>query len=319
MSTRSLRLVVLGGTGFVGSHMVPRLTAAGHQVLLLSRNREQHREMAVMQGVTVRSADVYSPDVLAGHFAGADAVIQLVGILNESGFDGAGFRRAHVELPRTVIASMKRAGVRRLLHMSSLKAGEGESHYLQTRGEAEALVKASGLEWSIFQPSVIFGPGDGLFNRFASLLKLVPLMPLGRADAKLAPVYVGDVCEAFLRALVDRSTFGRTFQLYGPRVMSLREIVAYTRDQLGLKRPVIGLPDALGWLQAAALGLVPGKPLSLDNFRSLAVDSVGSSDGLAALGIEATPVETIVPRMLRGELGKQDELDRYRERRTPPK
>jgi NADH dehydrogenase len=319
MSTRSMRVVVLGGTGFVGSHMVPRIAAAGHQVLVLSRNREQHREMGVMPGVTVRSADVYSADVLASHFAEADAVVQLVGILNESGFDGAGFRRAHVELPRTVIASMKRAGVRRLLHMSSLKAGEGESHYLQTRGEGEALVKASGLEWSILQPSVIFGPGDGLFNRFAGLLKLAPLMPLGRADAKLAPVYVGDVCEAFLRALGDRGTVGKSYELYGPRVMSLREIVAYTRDQLGLKRPVIGLPDALGWLQAAALGLVPGKPLSLDNFRSLAVDSVGSSDGLAALGIEATAVETIVPRMLRGELGKQDELDRYRERRTPPK
>lgn len=318
MSNRPLRLVILGGTGFVGSHMVPRLAAAGHQILLLSRNREQHRDMAVMPGVTVRSADVYSADVLAGHFAGADAVIQLVGILNEAGFDGAGFRRAHIELPRTVIASMQRAGVRRLLHMSSLRAGEGESHYLKTRGEGEALVKASGLDWSIFQPSVIFGTGDGLFNRFAGLLKLAPLMPLGRADAKLAPVYVGDVCEAFLRALVDRNAAGKTFQLYGPRVMSLREIVAYTRDQLGLKRPVIGLPDALGWLQAAALGLVPGKPLSLDNFRSLAVDSVGSSDGLAALGIDATPVETIVPRMLRGELGKQDELDRYRERRHPP-
>ena len=252
--------------------------------------------------------------MLAEHFAGADAVVNLVGILNESGFDGSGFRRAHVELPRTVIGAMADAGVRRLLHMSSLKAGQGESHYLRTRGEAEALVKASGLDWTIFQPSVIFGPGDGLFERFAGLLRLAPFMPLGRADAKLAPVYVGDVCAAFLRALDDPATIGRGYELYG-RAMSLREIVAYTREQLGIRRPIIGLPDALGWAQAALLGLVPGKPLSLDNWKSLAVDSVGSVDGLAALGIAPTPVEVVVPRMLRGELGKQDELDRYRQRR----
>jgi NADH dehydrogenase len=291
------------------------LAHEGRRILVLSRNRERLRHLAVLPGVTVRSADVYSPTVLAGHFAGADAVVQLVGILNEKGHDGAGFRRAHVELPRTVISAMQQAGVKRLLHMSSLKAGQGSSHYLVTRGEGEALVKASGLEWTIFQPSVIFGTGDGLFNRFASLLKLAPVMPLGRADAKLAPVFIGDVCAAFARGLVDRGTIGRTYELYGPRVMSLREIVAYTRDQLGLTRPVVGLPGPLAWLQAAALGLVPGKPLSLDNYRSLAVDSVGSVDGLKALGIVPTPVEAIVPRMLRGELGRQDEFDGYRTRK----
>ena len=315
MSKNPRNLVVLGGTGFVGSHLVPRLAAAGHTVLVLSRNREAQRHLAVIPQVTVRSADVYSQVALARHFAGADAVINLVGILNETGFDGSGFRRAHVDLPRTVIGAMTDAGVRRLLHMSSLKAGQGESHYLRTRGEAEAMVKASGLDWTIFQPSVIFGPGDGVFERFAGLLKLAPFMPLGRADAKLAPVYVGDVCDAFLRALDDQATIGRSYELYG-RPMSLREIVAYTREQLGLKRPIIGLPDPIGWAQAALLGLVPGKPLSLDNWKSLAVDSVGSVDGLAALGITPTPVEVVVPRMLRGELGKQDELDRYRRRRN---
>jgi NADH dehydrogenase len=314
MNRTPLRIVVTGGTGFVGSHLVPHLALAGHSVLVLSRNREQQRDLAVTPRVQVRSTDVYSQAALARHFEGADAVIHLVGILNERGFDGAGFRRAHVELPRTVMAAMRDAGVRRLLHMSSLRAGEGESHYLRTRGEAEALVKASGLDWTIFQPSVIFGRGDGLFTRFAGLLKFAPFMPLGRADAKLAPVFVGDVVEAFARALVDRATVGRTYELYGAP-MTLREIVAYTRKQLGVVRPIIGLPDPLGWLQAAALGLVPGKPMSLDNWRSLAVDSVGTVDGLAELGIPHTPVDAVVPQMLRPDLGKQDELDRYRRRR----
>ena len=292
-----MRIVILGGTGFVGGHLVARLTAAGHAITVLSRNRERRRALSVIPGVDLHSADVYSVQALEQHFRGADAVVNLVGILNERGFNGSGFHRAHVELAAAVIAGMARAGVTRLLQMSSLRAGEGRSHYLRTRGEAEGLVKASGLDWTIFQPSVIFGSGDGLFNRFATLLRITPLMPLGRADSKLAPVFVDDVCAAFERALADRTTLNKTFELYGPRVMTLREIVAYTRDQLGLRRPIVGLPDALGWLQAAVLGLLPGKPLSLDNFRSLAVDSVGQVDGLKALGIRATPVESVVSKI----------------------
>lgn len=309
------RIVVLGGTGFVGSHLVPRLAPQGLSVTVLSRNRERHRELAVLPTVRVISADVYDPKVLAAHFQGADAVINLVGILNEPGFDGAGFRRAHVELTRLAIGAMKTAGVPRLLQMSSLRAGEGESWYLRTRGEAEAQVKSSGLDWTIFRPSVIFGRGDGLFNRFAMLLKLAPVMPLARAEARFAPVFVGDVCAAFERALADRATIGQTYELGGPDVVTLREVVTITRDALGLSRLVVGLPDVLGKLQAAVFGLVPGKPLSLDNFRSLLLDSVPKSDGLAALGIQPTPMAAIVPRMLRGEDGKQDELDAYRRSR----
>jgi NADH dehydrogenase len=308
------RIVILGGTGFVGSHLVPRLAAQGLQITVLSRNRERHRELAVLPTVRVVSANVYDPKTLAAHFAGA--VINLVGILNERGFDGSGFRRAHVELTRLVIDAMKAAGVARLLQMSSLRAGEGESWYLKTRGEAEALVRASGLDWTIFRPSVIFGRGDGLFFRFAALLRLAPVMPLARAEARFAPVFVGDVCAAFEKALADRSTIGQVYELGGPDVVTLREIVAMTRDALGLRRLIVGLPDPLGKLQAAVFGLVPGKPLSLDNFRSLALDSVPSRDGLAGLGIRPTPMAAVVPRMLRGEDGKQDELDAYR--RTRP-
>jgi NADH dehydrogenase len=309
------RIVVLGGTGFVGSHLIPRLASQGLSITVLSRNRERHRELAVLPTVRVVSANVYDPNVLAAHFKGADAVINLVGILNETGFDGAGFRRAHVELTRLVIDAMKAAGVSRLLQMSALRAGEGESWYLKTRGEAEAQVKASGLDWTIFRPSVIFGRGDGLFNRFATLLKLSPVLPLARAEARFAPVYVGDVCAAFERALADRATIGQIYELGGPEIVTLREIVTMTRDALGLSRLIVGLPDPLGKLQAAIFGLVPGKPLSLDNFRSLLLDSVPKRDGLAELGIQPTPMAAIVPRMLRGEDGKQDELDAYRRSR----
>jgi uncharacterized protein YbjT (DUF2867 family) len=304
-------IVVLGGTGFVGSHLVPRLHADGHSITVLSRNREKHRELGVLPRVMVVNADVQDRAALARHLAGADTAINLVGILNERGNDGRGFHRAHVELTETLIAACAASGVKRLLQMSALRAGEGTSFYLKTRGEAEARVKASSLAWTLFRPSVIFGPGDGLFFRFASLLGFTPVLPLARADAKFAPVYVGDVTEAFARALAHPHTAGRTYELAGPRAITLAEIVRWTAQLTGRRRWVIGLPDALGALQARIGEWLPGKPISRDNFRSLQLDSVATDDGLAALGIVATSMEQIVPAML-GSDRRQGRLDRAR-------
>jgi NADH dehydrogenase len=196
--------------------------------------------------------------------------------------------------------------------MSSLNAGRGESHYLKSRGEAEAAVKASALHWTIFEPSVIFGIGDGLFTRFGALLKSAPVLPLARASAKFAPVYVGDVVEAIRRCVGERRGIGETYELYGPEVFTLKQIVAMTARQLGLQRVVIPLPDLLGRLQGFVFDFVPGKPFSSDNFRSLLIDSVGGIDGLHRLGIEPTPVAAILPDIL-GHVGdRQTRLDAYR-------
>ena len=293
------KLVILGGTGFVGSHLVPRLAADGHRIVLLSRNREQHRALGVLPQVSVRSADVYSDEVLRQEFAGADAVINLIGILNAQGRHT--FQRAHVELTRRVIAACHASDVPRLHQMSSLKAGQGLSQYLKTRGEAEALVKASALDWTIYQPSVIFGEGDGLVSRFAALLRVMPVFPLARAKARMAPTFVGDVAEAIARC-VGSDTLGQrsSFELYGPQVLTLGEIVRSIRDAAGLRRLIIPLPDSLGRLQAQLAGLLPGKPFSLDNFRSLRTDSVGKTDGYAALGIVPQPFTPWLPRLLHG-------------------
>ncbi len=293
------KLVILGGTGFVGSHLVPRLAADGHRIVLLSRNREQHRALGVLPQVSVRSADVYNDDVLHGELDGADAVINLVGILNPSGKHT--FQRAHVELTRRLIVACHAGGVGRLHQMSSLKAGQGLSQYLKTRGEAEALVKASGLDWTIYQPSVIFGEGDGLVSRFASLLRRMPVLPLARAKARMAPTFVGDVAEAIARCVgSDKLGQRRSFELYGPEVLTLGDIVHAIRDTAGLRRWIISLPDSLGRLQAQVAGLLPGKPFSLDNFRSLRTDSVGKTDGYAALGIVPQPFTPWLPRLLGG-------------------
>ncbi|MFI4970556.1 MAG: complex I NDUFA9 subunit family protein [Lysobacterales bacterium] len=305
-------IVVLGGTGFVGGHLVPRLQRDGHAISVLSRNRDRHRELGVLPRVMVVNADVHDHAALVRHLAGADAAINLVGILNERGSDGSGFRKAHTELTETLIAACVVAGVPRLLQMSALRAGEGESFYLQTRGEAEARVKAAPLKWTLFRPSVIFGPGDGLFFRFAQLLRIAPVLPLARAHAKFAPVHVGDVAEAFARALIHPHTAGRTYELAGPDVIELGELVRWTARMIGKRRLVIGLPDTLGFMQACLGEWLPGKPISRDNFRSLKLDSIAREDGLAALGIVATPMRVVMPGLL-GGAGPQRRLDRFRQ------
>lgn len=297
MSLKAKQLVVLGGSGFVGSHLLPRLVKDGHRILLLSRNRERRRAMAVLPGVRIRSVDVYDANALRRQFEGADAVINLVGILNA--FGEQTFHHAHVELTQRVLGACQAAGVSRLHHMSALKAGQGLSQYLKSKGEAEALIRHSSLDWTLYQPSVMFGAGGGLVDRFAALLRQMPALPLARASSRIAPTWVGDVVEAMARCIGD-DTLGvdRSFELYGPDVLTLGEIVRLIRATLELRTPIIPLPDSLGRLQAQVAQLLPGKPFSLDNFRSLRTDSVGKVDGYAALGITPQPLAAWLPVLL---------------------
>lgn len=307
-----MKIIVLGGTGFIGRVLLAHLAQDGHALTVLSRNPNTHFVRLLPPGTQVVTGDVYDPGMLTDAFKDADAVINLVGILNESGDNGRGFHRAHVALTKLVVAACQLAGVPRLLQMSSLNAGLGESFYLKSRGEAEAAVKASGLQWTIFQPSVVFGLGDGFFCRFAALLKLSPVLPLAKASTRFAPVYVGDVVEAMRRALGDRQTHGQTYELYGSEVFSLAELVRMTARQLGLRRLVLPLPDALARMQAFAFDFVPGKPFSSDNYRSLKLDSVGGVDGLHRLGITPTRIGQQLATILGSPAEKQPRYDRYR-------
>jgi NADH dehydrogenase len=314
----NLSLCVLGGTGFVGSHLVTRLTAAGHRVKVLTRNREQHRHLLVLPELQLVNANVHDAVQLGVQFAGADVVVNLVGILNERGRGGAGFRVAHAELAAKVTQACRSAGVARLLHMSSLRADArtGPSHYLRSKGEAEDIVRrecGGTIDFTIFRPSVIFGPGDSFINRFAQLLRLLPLaFPVARASARFAPVYVGDVVEAMMRCLHGGAGSRQSLELCGPEVYSLREIVAFTARTLGLRRRVFGLPDFIGRLQAFFFDFIPGKPFSSDNFRSLTVDSICSDDGFARLGIRPQPMAGIVHQYM-GAKSASRLLDEYRE------
>ena len=299
---RIKRVCVLGGTGFVGRAIARRLSADGRVVVVPSRHPERARDMLTSPGVRLVKENIHDPAALAKRFAGMDAVINLVGILNE--FRHQSFRDTHVKLPREMMRACRKAEVPRLLHMSALgaDAGTGKSAYLRTKGEAEQLLhidSGDNLGVTRFRPSVIFGRGDRFFNRFAALLRLSPVFfPLACPAAPLSPVYVEDVAQAFIAALDDPRTHGRRYDLCGPREYTLRELVEYTARLTGVKRIIIPLPDRLSMAQATLLELVPGKPFSIDNYYSLKTASRCAEDGLRRLGLAATPLETVVPGYL---------------------
>jgi len=286
---RPLSIVVLGGTGFLGTRLVARLIKEGHRVTVLSRDREQHKHLLVLPGLTLENCDVYEQAQLSERFRGKDVVVNLVGILNERGFGGAGFRRAHTELTRVVLQAARSAGVGKLLQVSALKAApDAPSYYLRSKGDAEQLIReASGaLDWTIFQPSVMFGPGDSFLNRFAGLLAVVPwVFPLAKPNARFQPVLVDDVIDAMLRCLHGGASSRQTYELGGPQIYSLRDIVGLAATLTGRRRWIVGLPDFVARIQAFVMDFVPGRPFSSDNYRSLKIDSVCRENGFARLGI----------------------------------
>ena len=256
----------------------------------------------MLPNLDFRRVNVHDETALRREFSGSDVVINLVGILNESGFSGRGFQLAHAELARKVVAACVASQVPRLLHMSSFGAGpNAPSFYLQSKGLAEQHVRAApaALAWTIFRPSVIFGAHDSLLNRFAQLLPLSRgWIPLARAATRFAPVWVSDVAAAFERALIDPATIGHSFDLGGPETLTLKELVELAGKLSGTPAKVIALPDFIGRLQAAILDFVPGKPFSSDNFRSLQLDNAPTTSGLQALGITPISLSTIAPTYL---------------------
>jgi uncharacterized protein YbjT (DUF2867 family) len=296
----NLNICILGGTGFVGHHLVVRLARAGHRCRILARRPERHRDLNLIPGAEVRAADPFDPKALARALEGCGAVVNLVGILNETSRQR--FERVHVELVQVLTAAAREAGVKRFLHMSALHADaeEGSSRYLRTKGEGERLAHGQqGLRVTSFCPSVIFGPGDSFFNRFAALLRLVPgVFPLACPNARFAPVFVGDVTTAMAASLENATTWGKGFNLCGPRVFTLRELVAHTAHTIGRRPLIIGLNDFASRLQGRVFQHLPGQPFTLDNYLSMQTPSTCEQNGLLDLGIRPTDIETVVPRYL---------------------
>jgi NADH dehydrogenase len=227
--------------------------------------------------------------------------------------DGRGtrsFQQTHAALPQKIIAACQTAGVKRLLHMSALGADvNGPSAYQRTKGAGEAAVRASGLEWTVFRPSVVFGRGDAFVNLFAKLLRFSPIVLLGCPNARLQPVFVEDVAQVFVQALTERDSFGRAYDLCGPKAYTLRELITEIGNISGKPRPIIGLGDALSYLQATVLEFLPGKLMTRDNFRSLQVPSV--CDCEFPFDITPAALEAVVPLYL-GQTAPRARYQNYR-------
>jgi NADH dehydrogenase len=303
-----VNICVLGGTGFVGTELVRRLVYAGHWVRVPTRNLARADRLRVLDTAELRQANVHDPRVLSQLFADCAAVINLIGILNERGRDT--FETVHAQLAAKVMSAARAAGVRRVLQMSSLGASaEAPSRYLRSKAAAEAALHAPAHPEpthpavTIFRPSVIFGARDSLTNRFAGLLRMsAGILPLARPGARFAPISVLDVSEAFVRGLERASVVETVYELCGPEVLTLEEIVRLTARVAGLPCHILRLPDALARIQGVVMGLLPGKPFSLDNFRSLTLDSVCRENGCAALGIAPRTLLAELPLYLAPEL-----------------
>ncbi len=286
---------VLGGTGFVGRHIVRLLCAQGVAVRVPTRSPDRLRQALASLPVAAVSADVHDVTQLTNMFEGVDAVINLVGILHEQG--GQTFQRVHVELPRKVIEAARIAGVKRLLHMSALNAApDGPSAYLRSKGEAEMLVQTGGLQATLFRPSVIFGAGDSFLTLFAKLAKWMPVLPLACADAKFQPVWVENVAQVFVHSLNDAASIGQRYDLCGPQVYRLRELVMVAAACRGRHPLIVPLPKSVAYLQASVMEWLPVKLMTRDNFYSMQQDSVCNC--AFPFGITPARLEDIAPQYL---------------------
>ena len=307
-----MKIIILGGTGFIGRHICEKLIRAGHEVTVPTRKLENARAIQTLPGLQAVVCNVHQTAQLAQAVAGHEVLINLVAILHGS---EAEFEHVHVALPKSIVAACKSGGVKRIVQMSSLGAAlDAPSQYLRSKGRGEQVFAESGLDVTILRPSVVFGEGDKLLNTFAQLQQAFPVMPLACADAQFQPVWVEDVAQAVVSSLTInyqinstlRNQYAgkvpKTFEIAGPAKYSLRELVALAGRCVGAERPIIALPNALARLQAAVMENLPGPTLmSRDNLASMQSPNVASDQlpGLKELGIEASSITAIAPLYLK--------------------
>jgi len=309
-----MKIAIIGGAGFIGSYIAEYLSRDGHRLSIATRQRERHKtDLIPLPGCELVECNVHDPQQLRALLAGHDAVISMVGILHGS---RAAFEKAHVTLVAGIIDACRASGIRRLIHISALGAAENApSDYQQTKGKGEALVAASGLDYTILRPSVVFGAGDSFLTMFAGLARIAPLLPLGGANTRFAPVWAGDVAHAVAACLRTPASIGQRLDLTGPGVYTLRQLVAYAAKLSGHPRTIIALPEGVAMLQASLMSLLPGPTLlSRDNVRSLRVDNISPQPFPSALlGFAPAALESIAPQYL-GAAESNRQRDVYRER-----
>ena len=306
-----MRILVVGGSGFIGQHVVAKLAARGESVFVPTRRLPHARELMVHPTVTILPADVQDEQTIDTLVQGKDVVINLVGVLHSPRAKagqayGEAFAAAHVELPQRLARACAKHGVKRLIHVSALGASpNGSSEYLRSKAAGEAAIAevakgAPGLCTTVFRPSVVFGPHDKFMNMFAGLAKWFFVLPLAGSKARMQPVYVDDVARAILNAMDQSATCGQTYDLAGPQVYTLGELVSLAAKYSGRPRPVVDLPMSIGRIQAWFFECLPGDPLmSRDNLDSLQTDNVSDKPIDPILDVIPTPLEAVAPTYLK--------------------
>ena len=290
------KILILGGTGFVGRHLCEKLAVGDYRTTVLTRRRANAKHLQMLPMVDVIEGSAYDAASLTPLLAEHDAVVNLVAILHGS---EAAFDKTHMQLPQTLVQACLAAGQRRIVHVSSLGAdANAPSMYQRSKARGEAVLFGSGLDVSVLRPSVIFGAEDKFLNTFASLQKMFPFIPLAGSTAKFQPVWVKDVATALVKCIEGISTVGKTYEACGPDVFTLKQLVQLAGQYSGNDKPVVGLPDGLARIQAALMELAPGEPImSRDNLDAMKIDNVsgGKLPGLAALGITPAALSAVAP------------------------
>lgn len=304
----SARLVtIFGGSGFVGRHLVRALAKDGWRIRVAVRRPDlagHLQPLGAVGQIHAVQANLRYRDSVARAVQGADAVVNLVGILAEGGRQK--FASVQAQGARVVAEEAAKAGITNLVHLSAIGAdAASESDYARTKGLGEAAVRAAVPSAVILRPSIIFGPEDRFFNRFANLARFTPVLPLiGGGETKFQPVYVGDVADAARAALNGRAKSGATYELGGPETRSFKALLEYILAVTGRKRMLVSLPFPIARMQASVLELLPGKLLTVDQVKLLETDNVVSAAAeaegrtLAGLGIQPSSYEAIVPTYL---------------------
>jgi NADH dehydrogenase len=302
MATRSVA-TVFGGSGFIGRYIVKRLANKGFVVRVAVRDPEAAlflKPMGAVGQIVPLYASLTSQPTAERAIEGADLVVNTVGILAEN--RPGDFQRIHADGAGMVARLAAQAGAARLVHLSAIAAdANSASRYAATKAAGETAVREAFPSAAILRPSLVFGPEDQLFNRFAAMARMLPFMPVICGETRFQPVYVCDVADAVMAALARADAAGATYELGGPRIWLFREILAYVLRETDRRRPMLDVPPAMARLQASVMELLPGKPLTRDQLLLLQQDNVVNPDmpGLGELGIIPTPVELVVPGYLR--------------------
>ena len=296
-------VTVFGGSGFLGRNAVRGLAKAGYRIRVAVRYPNQAQYLPPMGSVgqiQLMKCNVLDQDAVARACQGADAVVNLVGILAPAG--GQGFDDVHVAAVGNIAMAAKAAGARTLVHVSSLGADpEAESHYAKTKGEGEKLLREEFADATILRPSLLAGPDDDFFNKFAALARMLPMLPLiGGGHTKFQPVFVGDVADAIVKCVSDTATKGKTYELGGPGTYSFKALMQLVLQETGRSRLLLPVPFWLASIKAMFLQFLPGKLLTPDQVTSLKADNLVSPNALTFkdLGIAPDSIEAILPSYL---------------------